>query len=156
MVSRPGAEEGEHFVRAAEISSAVRAVQSAKGRRMQGRGRGGCGGKKWLSKASLIWVGVVASGRVGKRGASLSRDSFFTVHIDRGVAAARRDLQWAALAALMALKYPFLERLAVARSVGRWEERAFLEAEWNSFPSSWPVRGPLYRCSFRNNPSPTN
>ena len=104
MVSGPGAEEGEHFVRAAEISSAERAVQSAKGRRMEGRSRGGCGGKNWLSKASLIWVGVVASGREGKRGASLPRDSFFTVHMDRGVAEARRDLQWAVLAALMALK----------------------------------------------------
>ena len=30
MVSGPGTEEGEHFVRAAEISSPVRAVQSAK------------------------------------------------------------------------------------------------------------------------------
>ena len=46
MVSGPGAEEGEHFVRATEISSAVRAVQSAKGRRMEGRGRGVCGRKK--------------------------------------------------------------------------------------------------------------
>ena len=45
MVSGPGAEEGEHFVRVAEISSAVRAVQSAKGQRMEGRGRGDCGGK---------------------------------------------------------------------------------------------------------------
>ena len=89
MVSGPGAEEREHFVRAAEISPAVRAVQSAKRRRMEGRGRGGCGGKKWLSKASLIWVGVVASGREGKRVASLPRDSFFTVHIERGVAEAR-------------------------------------------------------------------
>ena len=104
MVSGPGAEEGEHFDRAVEISSAVRAVQSPKGRRMEGRGRGVCGGKKWLSKASLIWVGVVASGREGKRGASLARHSFFTVHMDRGVAVARRELQWAALAALMALK----------------------------------------------------
>ena len=104
MVSGPGAEEGEHFIRVAENSSAVRAVQSAKGRRMEGRGRGGCGVKKWLSKALLIWVGVVASGREGKRGASLPRDSFFTVHIDRGVVEARRDLQWAALAALMAMK----------------------------------------------------
>ena len=93
MVSGPGAEVGEHFVRAAEISSAVRGVQSAKGRRMEGRVRGGCGGKKWLSKASLIWVEVVASGRQGKRGASLPSDSFFTVHMVRGVAEARRDLQ---------------------------------------------------------------
>ena len=60
MVSGPGAEEGEHFISAAEILSAVRAVESAKGRRMEGRRRGGYGGKKWLSKASLIWVGVVA------------------------------------------------------------------------------------------------
>ena len=66
MVLGPGAEEGEHFVKVAEISLAVRVVQSAKRRRIEGRGRGGCGGKKWLSKASLIWVGVVASGRKGK------------------------------------------------------------------------------------------
>ena len=38
MVSGPGAEEDQHFVRVAEISSAVRAVQSAKGRRIEGRG----------------------------------------------------------------------------------------------------------------------
>ena len=93
MVSGPGAEQGEHFVRAAEISSAVRAVHSAKGRRMEGRGRRGWGGKMSLSKASLIWVGLVASGREGKRGASLPRDSFFMVHIDRRVAEPRRDLQ---------------------------------------------------------------
>ena len=68
LQSGPGAEEGEDLTRAAVISSAVRAVQSAKGRRIEGRGRGGCGGKKWLSKASLIWVGVVASGREGKKG----------------------------------------------------------------------------------------
>ena len=48
--------------------------------------------KKIVDQASLIWVGVVASGREGKRGASLPRDSFFTVHIVRGVAEARRDL----------------------------------------------------------------
>ena len=50
MMSGPGAEVGEHFVRAAEISSAVRGVQSAKGRRMEGRGRGGCGGKKMVEQ----------------------------------------------------------------------------------------------------------
>ena len=37
-VSGPGAEESEHFVRAAEISSAVGAVQSVKGQRMERRG----------------------------------------------------------------------------------------------------------------------
>ena len=47
-------EEGEHFVRAAEITSAVSAVQSAKGRRMEELDRERCGGKKWLSEASLI------------------------------------------------------------------------------------------------------
>ena len=93
MVSGPGAEEGEYFARAAEISCAVRAVQSAKGRRMEWSGRGGWGGKTWLSKESLIWVGVVASGRKGKRGASLPRDSFLTVHMERGVAKARSDYQ---------------------------------------------------------------
>ena len=93
MVSGPGAEEGEHFARTDEISSAVRAVQCAKGRRMEGSGRGGWGGKKWLYKASLIWMGVVASGREGKRGASLPRDGFLTVHMERGEAEAMRDLQ---------------------------------------------------------------
>ena len=93
MVSGPGVEEGEHFARAAEISCVVRAVQSAKGRRMEGSGRGGWGGKKWLSKVSLITVGVVASGREGKQGASLPRDSCLMVHIEREVAEARRDLQ---------------------------------------------------------------
>ena len=46
MVSGPGVEEGEHFDSVAEISSALSAVQKAKGRRMQGRGWEGCGGKK--------------------------------------------------------------------------------------------------------------
>ena len=52
MVSGAGGEEGEHFVRTAEISSAVRAVQSAKGRRTEERGWVGCGGETWLSKGS--------------------------------------------------------------------------------------------------------
>ena len=81
MVSCLGAEKGEHFVRVAEISSAVRAVQSAKGWRMEGRGPCGCGGKEWLSKASLIWVGGVALGMEGNWGASLPNDSFLTVHM---------------------------------------------------------------------------
>ena len=46
MVSGPGAEKGEQYVRAAEISSAVRAVQSVTGRRKEGRGPGDCGGEK--------------------------------------------------------------------------------------------------------------
>ena len=45
-MSGPGAEEGEHFARVAECSSALRVVQSAKGQRMEGRGREDCGGKK--------------------------------------------------------------------------------------------------------------
>ena len=71
----------------------MRAVQSAKGWRIEGSDRGGCGGKKWLSKASLIWVEVVESGRKGKRGASLPRDSFLTVHMEHRVVEARRDPQ---------------------------------------------------------------
>ena len=38
-------------------------------------------------------MGVVASGREGNRGASLPRDSFLTVHMERGVAEERRDIQ---------------------------------------------------------------
>ena len=68
MVSDAGAEEGVHFVRVAEISAAVRAVQSAKRWRVEGRGRGGCGENKWLSKASLLCVGVVAWGVRGNGG----------------------------------------------------------------------------------------
>ena len=52
--------------------------------------------------------------------------------MDRGVVEASRDFQCAALAASIALKYPFLERLAVPRLEGEWEEPDFLEAEWNS------------------------
>ena len=46
MVSGPGAVEGEHLAKEAEMSSDVSEVQSAKGRKMEGRDRGGCGGKK--------------------------------------------------------------------------------------------------------------
>ena len=49
--------------------------------------------KEVVEQGILIWVGVVESRSEGKRGASLPRDSFFTVHIDRGVAEARIDLQ---------------------------------------------------------------
>ena len=93
MVSGPGAEEGEQVDRAAANSPEVSEVQSANGRRMKGRDLEGCGGKKWLRSASLICVGVVASGTEGKRGASFPKDNFLTVHMDRGVAEASRDLQ---------------------------------------------------------------
>ena len=46
-----------------------------------------------MSKGWLISVGVAASGREGKRGASLPRDSFLTVHMEGRVAEARRDLK---------------------------------------------------------------
>ena len=46
MVSGPGAEEGEHLDKVEEISTRVSEVQSAKGRRIEGTGLGGCGGKK--------------------------------------------------------------------------------------------------------------
>ena len=45
-VSGHGAEEGEHSHSGAEISSALSAVQSPKGQRMEGRGQEGLGGKK--------------------------------------------------------------------------------------------------------------
>ena len=45
-MSGPGAKEGEHLAKAAEICSEVSEVQSAKRRRMEGRDLGGCGGKK--------------------------------------------------------------------------------------------------------------
>ena len=35
---------------------------------MEGSEFGGRGGKKWLSRASFIWVGVEAPGSEGKRG----------------------------------------------------------------------------------------
>ena len=90
---RPWGEEGRALCQGGGdlISSESGAV--CKGVEDGGEGCGGCGGKKWLSKASSIWVGVVALGREGKRGASLPRNSFFTVHIVRKVAEARRDLQ---------------------------------------------------------------
>ena len=45
-MSGPGAEEGEHLAKAADISCEVSEVQSAKGQRIEGRDLGGCGGKK--------------------------------------------------------------------------------------------------------------
>ena len=93
MVSGPRAQEGEHLDSAAEISSEVSKVQSAKGRWAEGRVLGGCGEKMSLRRASLIQVGVVVSGREGKWGASFLIDGFLTVHMDRGVAEASRNLQ---------------------------------------------------------------
>ena len=90
MVSGPRAEKGEYFVRRAEISSAVGEEQSAKGRRLESRGQEGCGGKNCLSRPSFIWVGVVASGIEGKRGESLPKDSYLSVHIEREVVKAKR------------------------------------------------------------------
>ena len=58
---------------------------------MDGRERGSCDWKKWLRRESLIWVGVVASGREGKQGEDFSRNSFLTVQMELGVAEARRD-----------------------------------------------------------------
>ena len=92
-MSGPGGKEGEDFNRVAEIASEMRAVQSAKGQRMEGRGQGDCGGQKWVTTTSLILVEEVASRRVRKPGASRYRDSCLIVQMDHRVAAARRDLQ---------------------------------------------------------------
>ena len=46
MVSDPGAKESKHLARAAAIYSAVSTEQSAKGRRINGKGQEGSWGKK--------------------------------------------------------------------------------------------------------------
>ena len=90
-------------------------------------------GKKWPSRASLIWVGVSAPRRFGNLGSALPVANFLAVQIERGVASARKDFQWLALAALIALKYPPFDSLAARASTGSLVDRAFREPEWNSF-----------------------
>ena len=51
----------------------------------------------------------------------------------RDVASARKDFQCWAFVALIDLKYPCLESLAIALSGGSSEAQAFREDEWNSF-----------------------
>ena len=93
----------------------------------------GLEGKKWPSKASLIWKGDSAPGRFGNLGSALRRANFLAVQIERRVASARKDFQLLALAALIALKYPPFDSLAVRASAGSLVDRALWEAEWNSF-----------------------
>ena len=73
--------------------------------------------------------GEVASGRLGNLGATLPTANFFAVHMVRGVVSARKDCQCWAFAALIDLKYPGLESLAIALSCGSSEARDFREAE---------------------------
>ena len=44
----------------------------------------------------------------------------------------------------------------VLDGVGPWGGGGRALCQGGGDPSSWPVRGPLYRCSFRNNPNPMN
>ena len=53
--------------------------------------------------------------------------------MERGVASARKDFQWLALAALIALKYPPFDSLAARASPGSLVDWTLREAEWNSF-----------------------
>ena len=106
---------------------------SVNGLRLAGRGGEGLGGKKWPSRVSLIWVGVSAPGRLGNLGSAQPMANLLAVQIARGVALVRKDFQWLALAALIALKYPPFDSLAVRASAGSLVERALREAEWNSF-----------------------
>ena len=100
---------------------------------MAGRGREGLKGKKWPSRTSLIWVGVSAPGRFGNLGSALPVTNLLAVQIERGVASARKDFQWLALATLIALKNSPFDSLAVRESPGSLVDRALREAEWNSF-----------------------
>jgi len=81
----------------------------------------------------LTSSGEVASGRIGNLEATLPTANFFAVHMMRGVASTRKDFQCWAFSALIDLKYPCLESLAIALSCGSSEVRAFREDEWNSF-----------------------
>ena len=78
----------------------------------------------WLTSS-----GEVASGRLGNLGATLPTANFFEVHMVRGVASARKDFQCWAFAALIDLKYPCLESLAITLSCGSSEAWAFHEDE---------------------------
>ena len=104
MESGPSAEKGDDLRRASATSLLSSGSWSENGLRIAETGREVLRGKKWLSNASLIWVREVASGRLGNLGSTLPMANFFAIHIEWGVASARKDFQYLALAALIAFK----------------------------------------------------
>jgi hypothetical protein len=85
--------------------------------------------EKWARSASLIWSGVVAPGREGKRGGA-AHCKLAVVHRVEGVVFLRVSDQKASLAFLMALKYPFLAR-----------EAALAVSECGASDDLWPPCG---------------
>jgi len=130
MVSWPGAEDEEHF---GGIWLGRRGSTSLYGLRIEGTSARGLRGKRLSSKALFTSSGEVALGKLGKRGVTLLTGNLFVVHIVLRVASAKKDFQTRALAALMDLKDPCLERIATALSWGSFDARAFPEDVWNSF-----------------------
>ena len=104
MPSGPGAEEGEHLLRACFISSRERGVAFPCGESLPLAGGGGFGGKKCCKRALLIEVGVSAPGSVGKRGVFRGATYSLAVQMFWGVVLARKFDQYRALARLIALK----------------------------------------------------
>jgi len=83
---------------------------------MDGTTGSGYGGKRWSSNVLLTCSGEVASGRLGNLGLTLPTANLFKVHMVRGVASAKKDFECWAFAALIDLKYPYLESSAAALS----------------------------------------
>ena len=112
MPSGPGAEEGEHLLRASFISSWERRFVPGCGESLPLAGGGGLGGKKYWRSAVFIEVGVSAAGSVGKRGVFRGATYCLAVQMFWGVVLAKKFDQYDPLACLIALKYPSLESLA--------------------------------------------
>jgi len=103
-MSGPGADNGDDLARALPTSSTASAGQSLNGSRMESKCLAGSPGKKWLRRALLSSIGVVAPGSSGKPGGGRPKANFFAVHTDCGVAEAKKADQWSLLAFLIALR----------------------------------------------------
>ena len=104
MPSGPGAEEGEHLLRAFFISSEERGTAFPCGKSLPLGGGCGLGGKKCWRRASFMVVGVSAPGSVGNRGVFQGATYCLAVQMFWGVVLARKSAQYEALARFIALK----------------------------------------------------
>ena len=109
MPSSPGAEEGEHFDKAVDISSPASGGAFLFGLSLGGGEKASLGWKKWSRRTLFICSGFSASGREGNRAGARPEVKNLAVHRLCGVASKRKDDQYLFFALLIALKYPALD-----------------------------------------------
>jgi len=110
MPSSPGAEEGEHFDKAVDISSPASRGAFLFRLSLRGGENASLGLKKWSRSTLFLCSWFSASGREGNRGEARPDAKNLAVHRLCGVASKRKDDQCLFFALLIALKYPALDR----------------------------------------------